>query len=84
MMYDGDIMERLQVQFTPEQLRDLKRLAEADGLSTAAVVREAVDAYVKRSPTDRRRAKMLSAIGCFESGPNVSEEHDRYLGEAFA
>ncbi len=41
---------RTQVYFTAEQRRTLDELAKREGKTLAAVVREAVDAYVSRDP----------------------------------
>jgi len=43
---------RTQVYFTEEQRRQLDALARREGKTLAAVVREAVDAYVAHAPPD--------------------------------
>ncbi len=43
---------RTQVYFTKEQRHRLDALAEREGKTLAAVVREAVDAYVEQAPSD--------------------------------
>jgi len=48
--------ERTQVLLSPEQLARLKRIAERDGKSVGAVIREAVDSFVDRGPDSRRAA----------------------------
>lgn len=52
----------------------------------AAVIREAVDRVATDDETGRgaRWARALTALGRYHgSGENVSEEHDRYLDEAY-
>ena len=48
--------ERTQVLLSPEQLARLKRIAERDGKSVGAVIREAVDSFVDAEPDRRREA----------------------------
>ena len=48
--------ERTQVLLSPEQLARLKRIAEKDGRSVGAVIREAVDSFVEAEPDRRQRA----------------------------
>ena len=55
--------ERTQVLLSPEQLARLKRIAERDGRSVGAVIREAVDSFVEAEPDRRQRAlKRLLAM----------------------
>jgi predicted transcriptional regulator len=55
--------ERTQVLLSPEQLGRLKRIAERDGRSVGAVIREAVDSFVEAEPDKRQRAlKRLLAM----------------------
>jgi predicted transcriptional regulator len=48
--------ERTQVLLSPEQLARLKRIAEREGRSVGAVIREAVDSFVEVEPDRRQRA----------------------------
>jgi len=48
--------ERTQVLLSPEQLARLKRIAERDGKSVGAIIREAVDSFVDRGPDSRQAA----------------------------
>jgi predicted transcriptional regulator len=48
--------ERTQVLLSPDQLARLKRIAERDGRSVGAVIREAVDSFVEAEPDRRQRA----------------------------
>jgi predicted transcriptional regulator len=81
-------MIRTQIQLTEEQARALRELASRDHRSMADLVRESVSEYLaRRRPTDRgglaRQARELA--GRFRSGrPDLAEEHDRHLEEAFS
>jgi predicted transcriptional regulator len=48
--------ERTQVLLSPEQLARLKRIAEHEGKSVGAVIRDAVDSFVEAEPDRRQRA----------------------------
>jgi len=48
--------ERTQVLLSPGQVAKLKRIAQRDGRSLGAVIREAVDAYEGAGTDDRRHA----------------------------
>lgn len=76
-------MQRLQIQFTAAQAGALRRQAAASDRSIAAVVREAVDAWIASDERRRRVDRALAAIGGFHSGlGDLAENHDRYLDEA--
>jgi hypothetical protein len=82
-------MERMQIQLTSEQAELLRERARQRKMSTAAVVREAVDAALRDlsgvQGIDERWRRSRSAIGRFRSGePNrVSEDHDRELEDIY-
>jgi hypothetical protein len=48
--------ERTQVLLSPEQLARLKRIAERDGKSVGAVIRDAIDGFTFAEPDRRQRA----------------------------
>ncbi len=48
--------ERTQVLLSPEQLAGLKRIAEREGKSVGAVIRDAVDGFIFAEPDRRQRA----------------------------
>lgn len=79
-------MMRFQVQLTEEQVRALDLRAAKRGTSRAALVREAVDAYVLKTPALDQAELMrrsLRAIGRGASGfSDVAERHDFYLAQA--
>ena len=80
-------MIRTQIQLTEEQARALKTKARLEERSVAELVRECVGEYLARRPVPEvrelaRRARDLE--GRFRSGcPDIAEEHDRYLDDAF-
>lgn len=80
-------MVRTQIQLTEEQVAVLKRIAAAQHVSMAEIVRKAVDliartGFVPDAMIQRQRA--AAAAGRFHSGcGDLAEEHDRYLAEAY-
>jgi hypothetical protein len=80
-------VERTQISLVPEQAARLRRLARERRTSMAALIRDAVDrTYPAEAddPLDARWERALSIVGAFAGdGSNVSEEHDRYLEEAY-
>lgn len=85
----GDIiggMIRTQISFEEEQYEALQQRARREGVSMAAFVREAVGDKLQEGREERERIKRraLSMVGMFRgTGENVSEDHDRYLDEAY-
>lgn len=77
-------MIRTQISLTQEQAERLRTISKERGVSMAALIREAVDAVVSRDDPAARRRRALAYGGAFSSGlSDVSENHDRYLEEAF-
>ena len=80
-------MVRTQIQLTEDQAKAIKRLAAAQGLSVAEVIRRAVDQIVHSSPKadlQQRQERALEIVGKFGSGKrDVSRKHDAYLAEAY-
>jgi hypothetical protein len=75
-------MQRVQVQFTPEQLAGLARGAQESGTSVAAVVRQAVDAWLGETERRHRIENALGVVGAFRSGlGDLAERHDDYLAD---
>jgi hypothetical protein len=76
---------RTQVQLTETQMRELKRIAEKEGISVAEAVRRGVDLYLRQcagpSPEERIR-RAMSIVGRFQGPPDLAEEHDRYFAAA--
>ena len=80
-------MVRTQIHLTEEQAKAIKKIATAQGLSVAELIRRAVDNIVKSSTiadTEERKRRALEIVGRFRSGErDVSNEHDAYLVEAY-
>ncbi len=80
-------MIRTQIQLKEEQVKAIKKIAKAQGVSIAEVIRHAVDGIVRLSPTvgmEERHKRALEIVGKFRSGRNdVSRKHDAYLLEAY-
>jgi hypothetical protein len=75
-------MQRVQVQFTDDQVRALRQQAAQLHEPIAAVVRRAVDALIAEHERHARVERAMSAIGGFHSGlGDLAEHHDRYLDE---
>lgn len=79
-------MERKQIQFTRQQLSALRREARRRRTSESALVREAVDGWMRTHEPEseaERVARALSVIGAFSSGggQNIATEHDDHLAD---
>jgi hypothetical protein len=76
-------MQRVQIQFTDEQVAALHERARASGRPIAGIVREAVDAWIAADERQSRFDRALAAIGSFRSGlSDLSTNHDEYFVEA--
>jgi hypothetical protein len=76
-------MRRVQMQFTEDQMEALRSGASAANRPVAAIVRQAVDAWIANEGRSRLVDRALAAIGGFHSGlGDLAENHDRYLDEA--
>jgi predicted transcriptional regulator len=73
-------MVRTQIQLSEEEAHAIKALARERSVSMAAVIRDAVDLYVRRESgrsLESRWALSVAAIGGFHSGlPDLSARHD--------
>ena len=76
-----------QIRLTEEQYRRIKTLAEADYVSTAHVVRDAIAAWLAQCAAysgAARWERALSVIGKFDSGlSDVADNHDEHLAESY-
>jgi hypothetical protein len=77
---------RTQIQLEEQQARRLKQLAQAEGISIAAVIRRCVDRGLlelqESLPARYHRARV--ALGsCQAPGSDAAEEHDQYLDDDF-
>jgi 16S rRNA U516 pseudouridylate synthase RsuA-like enzyme len=80
-------MVRTQIQLTEKQAKAVKKMASAQGVSVAELIRRAVDNIVNSSTiadTEERKRRALEIAGKFRSGKrDVSKAHDAYLAEAY-
>jgi len=80
-------MVRTQIQLTEEQAKALKKMAAARHLSSAELIRRAVDIMIKSAAAadpEERRKRAIDIAGRFSSGKSdVSRKHDKYLADAF-
>ena len=80
-------MVRTQIQLTEEQSLRLKQTALDLGISVAELIRMSINSYLapdKRLSDEELRQRAIAVAGRFDSGTtDVSEEHDRYLAEAY-
>ena len=80
-------MVRTQIQLTEEQYQRLKKVAGRKGVSVAEIIRRSVDntlASESLPDMDEMRARARAVFGAFQDNQSdVSENHDRYLPEAF-
>lgn len=73
-------MERVSIQFTGEQIVALRGRARAGHRSVAAVVREAVDAYLAADPRAALIERAMASLDGFPGGPaDLAENHDLYM-----
>lgn len=80
-------VERTQISLDAAQAARLRRLARERHTSMAALIRDAVDRTYPADADDSLEARWeraLASVGGFHGdGSNVSEEHDRFLEEAY-
>ena len=80
-------MVRTQIQLTKEQADALKRLATAQGISMAELIRRGVEILLhshKIVTPEERRQRAVAVAGRFHSGrSNLSRKHDEHLAEAY-
>ncbi len=80
-------MIRTQIQLTREQFDAVKRMAASRNISSAEVIRQAIEALLKsrgRLEEGQKRSRALRAAGAFRSGKrDISKNHDAYLAEAY-
>jgi hypothetical protein len=75
-------MERVLTQLTEEQLRRLRERSADSGQPMAALIREAVDAWLGVHARERRIGPALDVLGQFRSGlGDLADNHDRYVDD---
>jgi hypothetical protein len=73
-------MNRVQIQLTGSQVQGLRRRSLETGTPVAALIREAVDAWLGDVDRRQRIERAVAAVGGFHSGiGDVAAQHDRYL-----
>ncbi len=80
-------LAKTQVYLKSDQQRTLKKLAKREHVSVSGLIRQLVDEYISLAKicSDKTPQKRLSIIGIGDCGPaDVSENHDKYVGEAIA
>ncbi len=80
-------MVRTQIQLTEEQARAVKKMASAEGVSVAEVIRRAIGKIMRADKSineEERHKRALEIVGKFRSGKrDISKKHDEYLEEAY-
>lgn len=80
-------MVRTQVQLTEEQAATLRAMSAERRIPIAELIRMSVDSFLSREAglnRDRKLARARAAAGRFASRlSDVSQEHDKYLAEAY-
>lgn len=77
-------MIRTQIQLTERQAHALRRKAALEGVSMAAIIREAVDRAVVEDDQDARWERAIRSFGAFTAdAADIAEDHDHYLDAAY-
>lgn len=78
-------MVRTIVQLTERQSAELKKRARDQRVSISELVRQGVD-IVLATPTERQeiRRRAAAAVGFMHDVPDLAENHDKYLSEAYS
>lgn len=75
----------MQIQFTEEQARELRREASERGISIAALTRQVVDGYFRERTgltPEQNKQRLLDVLGSFESShTDVAENHDEHIAD---
>jgi len=78
-MYDPAV-RRTQIYLEEEQSRRLYEIAAAQGKSTAAVVRDAVNRYLSEAETSPEQNPLWEFVGSVKNLPrDAAEDHDQDL-----
>ena len=80
-------MVRTQIQLTEQQAKAVKTMSNVHGISTAEVIRRAINLLLESSyvvEEGEKRARALKIVGRFCSGrQDISKNHDTYLAEGY-
>lgn len=78
-------MIRTQVSLTEQQAKRLRHLAAARNVSQAALVRQALGAFLDDDGLSQRLARARRPVGAYRSGQKTTAtEHDHALDDAFS
>ncbi len=83
-------MIRTQIQLDKEQYESLQRVAKAQGVSMAEIIRRGTAMYLRASSPssvsrDEMRRRAMQMAGRFKLGKtDIAENHDVYLAEAYS
>ena len=80
-------MVRTQIQLTEQQAKAVKTMSKVHGISTAEVIRRAINLLLESSyvvEEGEKRARTLKTVGRFRSGrQDISKNHDTYLTRSY-
>jgi predicted transcriptional regulator len=75
------------VQLSEPQIQALERLAAAQNKSSAELIRQVVDDFLRSAGStslEERKRRAIAAAGRFSSDvTDLATEHDQYLAEAY-
>ena len=78
-------MIRTQIQLEDYQFQWLKAMSREKGVSMSKTIRESVDLLRTSLEHSTGKQRAMAAVGRFSSSASdVSENHDKYLAEAYA
>ena len=78
-------MIRTQIQLPDDQVRRLRRIAKAQGISISQVVRRCIERALDAEPRAGRWQRALDAAGAFQDAGTTdsSSRHDELLADAY-
>ncbi len=78
-------MIRTQIQLTEKQFNALKKMSALRKLSTAELLRQATDEFIKTNTgmdIEEKRKRVLEIAGKYDSGiRDMAKNHDKYLAQ---
>jgi hypothetical protein len=73
-------MLRKQIYLSKQEDEILKRIAKKDGVSLSAIIRKALDVYIKKYSDMPDNNKLSKLVGLYDSGfSNGSTNHDEEI-----
>lgn len=79
-------MVRTQIQLDDEQYRELKNISHNINESLSSIIRKSITLFIQFQQNSKtgRYNKAISIIGKYKAETSdISENHDKYLGEDF-